>query len=102
MESRKTKGSTALAMCSMDFSSGRRLGLEIRMHDRALAGQQRAFDDLVVPVDRKLLFFLVDHGVQEGEQVLGVERGSGSRQASRHVEMADDLDRTHLRHLARL
>ena len=60
-----------------------------------IAGQQRALDDLVVPVDRKLLFFLVDHGVEEGHKVLGVERRRRRRQPPRHVEMADDLGRAH-------
>ena len=43
-----------------------RLRLEIRMHDRAVARQQRRLDDFVVPVDRELLLFLVDQRLEEG------------------------------------
>src|SRR5262245_36942744 len=49
------------------------LPLQGRMHDLAVLGHQRAFDDLVVPVDLQDLLLLVDHGLQERQQVLGVE-----------------------------
>src|SRR6187551_1915554 len=82
-------------------SSRRRLGLEIRMHHRAVAGEHGRLDQFVVPVDRERLFFLVDQGVEEGQQILGIERGGGSREPAWHVEIADDAHIADLRYLAR-
>ena len=62
-----------------------------RVHDRAVAGQQRRLDELVVPVDRERLVVLVDQGLDEGVEVARVERRGGGGEAARHVEMADDL-----------
>ena len=62
------------------------------MHDRAVAGERGGLDQFVVPVDRELFLFLVDHRLDEGKQILGVERGRRRRDAARHVEIADDLD----------
>src|SRR4051812_17132016 len=84
------------------WSMALRLSLEVRMHDRAVVGQQRALDDLVVPIDRQLFLFLVDQGLDEGQQIPGVKRRSRGRHPSRHVEMADDLDPARLRNLAGL
>ena len=48
-------------------------------------------DDVVVPVDLQRLLLLVDHEIEEGEQVLGVEARGVDRDLSREVELAGDL-----------
>ena len=68
-----------------------RLG-EVRVHDLAAIGQHRRLDQFVLAVDRERLRRLVDHRLEEGVEVLGVEQRGGGRDAARHVEMADDLD----------
>src|ERR1700691_3661517 len=54
-------------------SSSRALGLEVRVHDRAIAGQRGRLDDIVIPVDRERLGFFVDQHVKEREKIFGVE-----------------------------
>ena len=65
---------------------------EVRMHDLAAVGQHGRLDQFVVAVDRELLGRLVDHRLEEGEEVPGVEQRGRGRDAARHVEVADDLD----------
>src|SRR3979409_631244 len=52
--------------------SGGGFRLEARMNDGAVARQRGRLDDLVVPVDRKRLGFLVDQYVEKGKEVPGV------------------------------
>jgi len=43
------------------------------MHHGAVLGQRGRLDDLVIPVDRELLLFLVDQDIEEVKQVLRIE-----------------------------
>src|SRR5271167_2146540 len=88
----------SLAMASSRLSIGPlhgsrnasgRLGLEIRMHDRAASGQAGRLDQFVVRVDRDRLGGLVDQGLDEGVQVARVERRGGGGEP-RHAGVADD------------
>src|SRR4051812_22547636 len=54
-------------------SRGRCRG-ESGMHDRTVAGEHRAFDDLVCRIDVEPVFLFVDDQAQEVEQVPRVER----------------------------
>src|SRR5689334_24326488 len=70
---------------------------EARMHDGTLARQHGGLDDLVVPFDGERLFLLVDQGLEEIVEVLGVEARGGRGDTACHVEVADDLDAIHVR-----
>ena len=56
------------------------------MDDLAVPRQQRAFDGLVVPIDVQYLVLLVEHRVDEGQEVLGIERGGVDRDGARQIE----------------
>ncbi len=43
------------------------------MDDLAILGNQCALDDFVVPIDRQRLVLLVDHRLEERQQVLRIE-----------------------------
>ena len=62
------------------------------MHDLAAVRQHRRLDQFVIAVDGDLLRPLVDHRIEKGEQVPGIEQRSRGRDAARNIEMADDLD----------
>src|SRR5262245_46419453 len=47
--------------------------LQARMDDLAVTGHQCALDELIIPVHLQRLFLLVDHGLEERQQVLGVK-----------------------------
>src|SRR5262249_10213640 len=90
IDSWNTKGSTAVATWSISPSSGG-LWLEIRIHDGATAGKQCRLHQFIVPVDRKLFFFLVDQRLDKGQQVLGIKCRGRCRQSSRHIDVAHNL-----------
>ena len=59
------------------------------MDDLAALGDERALDQLVVPVDRQRLFFLVEHrAVEEGQEVLGVEARGVDGDAARQMALS--------------
>src|ERR1700726_2971588 len=76
--------------------------LEIRMNDGAVLGQRGGLDQFVVPVDRERLGRLVDQGLDEREQVAGIEAGGGGRDAAGDIGVADDLDAIDLGDFVRL
>src|SRR5215470_11523236 len=77
----------------------RALMLQAGMDDLAVTGHQRALDELIVPVHLQRLFLLVDHGLEERQQVLGVEArcidrdfaGEIERPGDRHTLVLNDL-----------
>src|SRR5215475_11848147 len=73
-------------------ASRRAFRREARMNHGAVAGERRRLHDLVVPLDRQRLLFLVHQDLEKGEQVLGVEARRRGGDAARDVEVADDLD----------
>src|SRR5262245_29324098 len=58
---------------SREFRSIISGSLQARVDDLAVARDERALDDLVVPIDRQLLLLLVYQCLQEVVEVLGVE-----------------------------
>src|ERR1700674_1831139 len=66
----------------------RSLRLQAGVDDLPVLGDERAFDDLVVPIDLQGLVLLVDHRVEEGQQVLGVEARGIDRDLAGEVERA--------------
>src|SRR3569832_332899 len=62
------------------------LGRKVRMHDLAALGDERAFDQIVVPIDRQRLFLLVDHRIQEGQEIARVETGRIARDRAGEIE----------------
>src|SRR5262245_26914905 len=73
--------------------------LEAWMNDFAVTGHQRALDELILPIHLQGLLLLVDHGLEEGEQVFGVEArcidgnlsGEIERSGDRHALVRYDL-----------
>jgi hypothetical protein len=61
------------------------------MHDRAVARQRGGFHDVVVPIDRKRLGFLVDQYVEEREQILRIQARRRGCEPARNVAVADNL-----------
>ena len=57
------------------------------MHDLAIAGDQRALDQLVIPIDGQLLGFLVHERRDEIQDVLGAQ---GLDIDMRHLKLAAD------------
>src|SRR5262245_703889 len=68
-------------------SLGCALGRKTRVHNSAVAREHGRLDDLVVPGHRERLGVLVDHQVEERQEVLGIERGGGGGEPARHVQM---------------
>src|SRR5690606_15649402 len=62
------------------------LRLQAWMHDLATLGDQRALDDLVLPVDLEGLLLLVDHELEEGQEVLRVEARGVDRHLASQIE----------------
>src|ERR1700693_3403670 len=71
---------------SARFFISRSLGLQAGVDDLSILGDERAFDDLVVPIDLQSLVLLVDHGLEEGVEVLGVEARGGGPGGARGLE----------------
>src|SRR5229473_1093812 len=61
------------------------------MDHGAVAGQHRRLDDVVVPIHRQRLGFLVDQNFQKRVQVLGVKARGGGCELAR-VAVPDNLD----------
>src|SRR5579872_1222850 len=76
--------------------------LEVRVDDGAVFGQRGGLDQFVVPVDGKRLARLVDHRLDEREQVACVKTGGRGRDAAGDIGIADDLDAIDLGDLASL
>src|SRR4051812_11263405 len=66
------------------------LRLQVGVDDLPVLGDKRAFDDLVVPVDLQGLVLLVDHGLEEGVEVLGVEARGIDRNLACEIERGKD------------
>src|SRR5206468_11710469 len=76
--------------------------LEVRMDDGAVLGQRGGLHELIVPVHGERLLFLVDHGLNEIEQIARVEAGCRSRDTAGNIGVADDLDAIEVDDLAGL
>ena len=72
------------------------------MDDGAVLGQRGGFHQFVVPVDRERLVRLVDHRLDEVEQIARIKAGGRLRDAAGDVGIADDLDAIDIDDLARL
>src|SRR5947209_7370887 len=70
------------------WGGARRLRLKVRMDDHAVACQARGLHQFVVDIDRELLRLLVDQGLDEGIEILGVERGCRRGEPTGDVQMA--------------
>src|ERR1700728_1545411 len=75
--------------------------LEVRVDDSAVFRQCGCFHQLIVPVHDEGLVVLVDHGLDEGEQVASIEARGRGRDAARDIGVADDLDAIDLGDFAR-
>ena len=62
------------------------------MHNLPAIGQHGRLDQFVVAIDREGLARLVDHRLQEGEEIPGIEQRGRRSDAAGDVEVADDLD----------
>ena len=72
------------------------------MDDGAVLGQRGRFHQLVIPVDRERLVRLVDHRLDEVEQIARIKAGGRLRDAAGDVGVADDLDAIDIDDLASL
>ena len=70
------------------------------MHHLAAMGQNGGLDQFVVEIDLDCLGILVDQGLDEGEEVLGVKLRGGRGNAAGDIQVADDLDAVHFGNLA--
>src|SRR5262245_61242802 len=59
-----------------------------RINDGAVAGNQRALDELVVPVNGERLLLLIDQRLDKGLQVAGIEARGIDRYRARQIELA--------------
>ena len=62
------------------------------MDDGAVFGQRGRLDQFVVPIHGQRLVRLVDHGLDEVEQVARIKSGGRGRNTAGDIGIADDLD----------
>src|SRR5690606_38668371 len=76
--------------------------LQVGVHDLPVASDERALDDLVVPIHLDRPFLLVDHQLEESIQIAGIKARGVDGHLAGEIERAGNPDAIHLDDLARL
>ena len=62
------------------------------MGDRAVAREIGGLYELIIPINGKLFGGLVDHRLQEGEEVFRIKRGSAGRDPARQIQRPENFN----------